>query len=132
METLIKDKEVIRLCPKCMNSQHVDIQMVAGTASCGECGWTGLEKELVATLGESPADAELLLKTFVKEVQVVLAQNLSLPLGRLLLKFGFIQKDDPRTLTRYLVAVVRGVMSAIVTEYSTTVRQQEQVKRDAS
>jgi len=123
METLIKEKELIRLCPKCMNGQHVDVQAVAGTASCGECGWTGLEKELIATLGASQANAELMLKAFVKEVQVTLAQHLSLPLGRLLVKFGFVQATDKALLSTYLIAVLKSVMNAIVLTYSDDVRK---------
>jgi len=108
-------------CPSC-HSPMVKLSVLAGgEASCDGCGWKGDNKQLLGHEFDSGfTNPEEILKAFANDVKMLLARNgVGVELGRLILKWGFVQTVDAATLTRYMIAVARGIASAVMEERRT-------------
>lgn len=111
---------LVTLCPSC-GSASVDV--VGGTilnapdapSTCKGCGWEGRRDQLVGAVFQHQmgSDAQI-LHTIVNDLRNSVAKQLSLPIGRFLLKWGFLNTPvDARELSRYMVAVAQAMLRAV-------------------
>lgn len=111
-------KEKVLFCPQCQCATVDSSALVGGEASCRGCRWKGQREDLlVRDVEHQFSSTEDVLRFFTKDIQFLVGAHLAEPLGRLLLKWGFIiQPVEAPALRRYLVAVTRGVVTGILQE----------------
>lgn len=108
------------LCPKCSSPSITTPVLVGGNYKCGICGWEGDDPILIPF--QSPfASTEEAFKTFTDEFLKEFAKVSALPLGKLLVKWGFVPRDKdgkPRTavLARYIKAMAGGMIMSLLAE----------------
>ena len=113
----------IYLCAHC-GSLSLDLPaLIGGTAKCKGCGWEGPTSNLVCqSFRHTQGGDEELIRTFMRELRMVMAKDFSQPLGTLLYKWGFLseaEKDgqkvvSPEELKKYLTAIFHASTSAII------------------
>ena len=103
-------------CPKC-GSGAVEFPVLIGTpAKCQACAWQGHKDELVQRPVNTPfSGKEEAADGFAKEIFYLMAQELSLPLGRLLLRWGLIPIADPAQTKEDIVRILRAASQAMGT-----------------
>ncbi len=109
-------KEEVYVCPQC-NSPALDVpQLVGSRAQCRKCGWKGPVQDLVGVAmdiqgGLGGDSQEELTRQYMTDVRNTIAKDCALPIGRLLVKYGFVDSEniDKKVMAAYLVAVARAV-----------------------
>ncbi len=110
---------VVQLCPKCgsasLSTDGSSLVTPDADVSCKGCGWSGRQGEVIgAVFQHQMGSDEQILKTIVNDLRNSVAQHLTVPIGRFLLKWGFINRPiDARELSRYSVAVAQAMLRAI-------------------
>lgn len=114
----------LKLCPQC-GSPGVDYSTLAnGAAQCKGCRWQGKVEELLALPGSDEVNTEASLTGMLNDVRKLLSGELGLPYLRFLTKWGFLQGSaanaaatiDRKAFARYLAAIARAIMSAVIME----------------
>ncbi len=95
--------------------------LAGGEASCDRCNWKGTREDAACSEVEhSFTTDEDLINTFVREVRGVFARTAAKDVGLLLHKWGFIgigsKELQVEILKRYLEAMARGVVEAVIEE----------------
>lgn len=109
-------KEEVAFCPQC-GSARVDVSvLVGGKCQCRTCEWSGTSDDLFYyqrdVSGAVGIDA---VTRYSYDVRNTIARETHEPIGKLLLRWGFIdEKVDPHELGRYLNAIARVTAIAIV------------------
>lgn len=94
-------------------------------SSCKACGWKGMVSDLAATtLQHTFGSDEELTKALVGDLRVLLAKEGAVLFGKFLMKWGFLDVQqtpkgsviNTRQLSRYIVAIGRATLTAIVEE----------------
>lgn len=115
-------QDSVLFCPTCTSPTIDASALIGGGASCRNCHWKGAREEcLTKTIDHQFATQEEIFRTFSRDVQTLVAEFGAVPIGRMLRKWGFLTDDakgkpDTKTLTRYVVAIARGIATAIVNE----------------
>lgn len=132
---IVQDTEAkVSRCPNCMSPlvEATTKGILPGgadtnRATCTACGWEGIVDDLfVQRFKHEMGDDEKLLQTMVDDLRNVLAANFAKAFGRFLLKWGFISAGvTPQELSRYIVAVAKATMAAIL-ETRTEIEQEKQ------
>ena len=105
----MKDKAYF--CPAC-GSPAVDTQELQATARCRSCDWSGpLQEAPVHYFTHQELDPS---KAFAQEVAELMGKTMAMPLGKILLKWGFLPTPDPLLLATYLKAAAGAVVGAIL------------------
>ena len=114
---------VLYICPQCGSTAITSkTSMLVGTGqtdtfTCGTCKWKGLREQVVAVpFSHDWNTDEGLLQSLVSDLRTRLAQNIGKEFLRYLLRWGFMTTADPQILGRYLSAIARAVITAIVEE----------------
>jgi ribosomal protein L37AE/L43A len=108
------------LCPQC-SSPTVDTPVLVGGAyKCTSCGWEG-EDPILIPFGNPYGSEETTFKAFTEEFLKEFAKTSALPLGKILVKWGFVERDHngkPHTkvLARYIKAMAEGMITALLRE----------------
>jgi hypothetical protein len=102
--------------------------IIGGISRCKNCNWEGTEGPLVANFDLPGSDDERIHK-YVSDVRRTIAGELvSVELGKLMLRWGFITKKGltAQTMGRYLNGIARAVATSII-----EVRDQIEREEDA-
>lgn len=119
-------------CPGC-GSSAVDTQALAGTASCRACEWSGLDSLLiVAPIEHGLGSKDNIAYAVIQDLRIALAKDCAVPLGRFLLKWGFLAAADTpqgviidnEQLGRYMTAIQAAVYTAILAEREAIEKEQ--------
>lgn len=110
------------LCPTCSSASLTTPVLVGGQYKCGACGWEGEDPILIPfgnPFGSSDETFRAFTDTFLKEFAKVAA----LPLGRLLVSWGFVPRDaqgkpSTKLLARYIKSMAEGMIIALLNERS--------------
>jgi hypothetical protein len=116
----------VKLCPQC-GSAGVDFSTLSGgNGQCRGCKWVGPARELlVVPFTHSFMNDESAMMHFTQDLRQILARDMGVVLLRYLVKWGFIRTTevegqplqiDRKQFTRYLVAIAKGIVGAILEE----------------
>ena len=139
MNEPMKAPSQVRFCPDC-GSASVDFgELVGGPAVCRACGWRGVSDDLFVHLIEQPfADNSEIVREMMSDIRRLYSSELALAHLKFLLKWGFLDGDieraaatiDRRRFSRYLSAIARASLIALVQERQTI--EQERVRGEVS
>jgi hypothetical protein len=110
-------KDIAFACPTC-GSGALTLPTLAGTDYiCAACGWKGRDALIIPVQGSG----EESFRSFSSEVLLVLAKYLALPLGKILVHWGFVPTDNAgkpsaHYLAQYLHAMSKAVVTALIEE----------------
>jgi hypothetical protein len=127
---MITAEDKAYLCPHC-GSPSMSIPLLAGGEySCEVCGWSGQDPVLLP-FGNPFGSSSETFNQFSAEVLKTYAEVAALPLGRLLVAWGFISRDKqgkPSTaeLARYIKSMASGVIMAVIDERKKIERERVQ------
>jgi len=102
-------------CPSC-GGANINVSVLAGgPAFCLSCKWEGTKDELAIHVFQHDLGDDV-LRIFASEFKQLMGKHLATPLAKLLHKWGFFpgREPTPAELTRYLVAVGRASINAIL------------------
>lgn len=108
-------KDFAYFCPACGSPSVQRSALAGGAASCNSCHWGGKNEDLHAVPFEHDfTSPEQVIERFATEFRGVVAQSLAAPLGSVLLKWGFIDRQDLATdLAIYMRAIAAAGAKAI-------------------
>jgi hypothetical protein len=114
-------KATIRFCPQCGSASLSFVQSLMqpfeGGASCSACGWSGKGEELASMeFSHEFASEEEIVKALVGDLRVTIAKDAGASYAGFLSKWGFLPSPDPKLLARYLAAIARATLNAIMKE----------------
>lgn len=103
-------KDFAYFCPSCGSPTVERSVLAGGAASCNACRWNGKNEDLHAVPFEHDfGSPQAVLERFTVEFTGAIAKYLALPLGSLLLKWGFIGRAELKT---DLAIYMRGIAVA--------------------
>lgn len=111
----------VRICPNC-SSTALEAMGDGGTVGlptwkCGTCNTVlGREDIIVSRFKHELGDDSDVLDKLVRSLRNTVAADLALSMGRFLLKWGFLDTPNPYLLSRYVNAVARAMLIAIIEE----------------
>jgi hypothetical protein len=114
MTKLVQDKAYF--CPEC-GSPSLDISVLAGGKStCKSCEWVGTNEDLAALPIQHDFDSkDDITMSLVNDLRKIYAGDYCIPIGRFLMKWGFLSSPiDTKLFAKYLTAVAQGTFRAIV------------------
>ncbi len=110
-------------CATC-GSAAVSVSELGGPSTCQACGWKGPKEDLaVHKFSQDLGSSESVTQAFISDVVRVFSKECAIPLGRFLVKWGFLepipnhplaQKIYARHLGRYVHEVAKAATLAIV------------------
>lgn len=118
-------KGAVGICPKCASASVDYGELVGSVAHCRACKWTGAREDLVIIpFNHDFISDESIAHALIGDLKQLLSGTLGLPYLRFLLKWGFLEGSSSRAVdtvdrvkfTRYLMAIARGVLVAILEE----------------
>ena len=110
--------DVAYFCPSCGSPAIVSSSLVGGVAHCDKCQWNGINTDLVAYDFKHEYDSgDAVALAFANDVRAFFTAN-AVGLARVLLKWGFFHKETPTPpeLVRYLMAITKAVITAVLEE----------------
>lgn len=106
-------------CPKC-SSALIEHSVLSKEASCGTCKWKGQASELLSVpFSHDMGGRDQVALFFSNDFKTAVLRPILLPLAQFLMKWGFIDKKDPKLrllLNRYITALARGMIRSILEE----------------
>jgi hypothetical protein len=117
----------VKFCPQCGSAAVNFSALAGGDAECRGCRWQGKVEEVLSLpiLKDSPlAGEDTAIQGMVKDLRALLSGSLGLPYLKFLVKWGFLKCDlervadtiDRKQFARYLVAIAKGVITAVMAE----------------
>lgn len=111
-------------CPACGGADVTASSLAGGKANCNICSWKGAVEELPTMLFEHDMGTpEEILRSFFLDVRKLLGSSFATQFGHLLIKWGFLDAPTPknqshviRVLTRYMGAITKAVVQAVLRE----------------
>lgn len=87
------------------------------TYQCKACGWSGIRELLAVTTisAQNPQGTDI-ADYLIRDLKLLMAKEVGAPIGRFLMKWGFLPEADPKILGRYIVAIASAIVMAIITE----------------
>lgn len=118
-------KGELRLCPQCSSASVDFSSLEGGTARCRGCSWRGYNTDLVVMPFEHEflADESMVI-AMVNDMRLLLSGSQGVPYLKFLMKWGFLagkESDvvgtvDRKKFARYLAAVSKGILTAVLAE----------------
>lgn len=108
-------KDTAYFCPNCGSPTIQRSSLAGGNASCDSCQWTGTSTDLHKVDFEHDfSSPDQVIERFAAEFKGVIGQHLALPLGSMLLKWGFLERDHlAADLGIYMRAIAAAAAKAI-------------------
>jgi ribosomal protein S27AE len=102
-------------CPACGTSM-VDVQVMAGTTTCGVCAWTGKIEELAAMpFSQEMGSPEQVLHNLALDIRQFLSKDFVMPFLKMLSKWGFTSwPPTPQEAARYMGSVAKSVALGLI------------------
>lgn len=106
-------------CPRC-SSAAVDVPALVGaTASCRSCSWTGTTQQLlVHQFKHDLGSDQQVITAFMSDFKQLMASTIASPLAKILMKWGFFEKElpTPVELGRYIKVMAEASVKALLEE----------------
>jgi len=115
-------KAVVHFCPQCgsasVSGSTKEVIVPEGMVRCAACGWAGTRGMLASLeFGHEFASEEDIAKTLMRDLRGLIASDAGSVFAKFLLKWGFlVQPADSKLLARYLAAIARETLGAIIKE----------------
>lgn len=108
------------ICPQCSSPTVDTPALVGGVYSCTSCGWSG-EDPILIPFGNPYGNEDATFSAFTAEFLGEFAKTSALALGKLLVKWGFVEQDaqgkpSTRILARHIKAMAGGMVTALLQE----------------
>ena len=122
----------VYLCPHC-NSPSMRIPVLEGSPYvCEVCGWSGIDP-MVMPFGNPFGSANETFNAFTEEMLNTFSKVAALPMGRILVKWGFVStnragKPDVASLARFIRAMAGGAIMGMIEERKKV--EQERIAAD--
>ena len=88
-------KDTAYFCPFCGSPSVERSVLAGGAASCRSCSWKGKNEDLHSVPFEHDfSSPDQVIARFAAEFSGVIAQHLAVPIGSLLMKWGFISSEE--------------------------------------
>lgn len=118
-----KVKAEIKFCPEC-GSAHIEQTNILAAADysndmfkCVSCEWVGRRDQLaISEITHQMGTNEDIFITLMNDLRNLLAKDVGVSLGGFLMKWGFISTMNPKILGRYLSAIARAILTAVLQE----------------
>lgn len=110
----------VYFCPQCGSSSLKLPELTGGIAVCLGCGWSGATSELIVTAfqHEEGTDTQV-IERFMGELRTAVSKELAIDLGRILVKWGFLNNGpsgiNPKELSKYLTGISRSILTSVLT-----------------
>lgn len=127
-------REILCLCPSC-GSALVEIDqsnLLVGeppTCRCKSCSFVGSQDQFVGVdfHHEFKGGREEMTAVLMEDIKIILAKTFSVSFGSFLLKWGFVQHPiNAKQLGRYVAAVAKATLTAVIQEREAIAREEEQ------
>jgi hypothetical protein len=109
----------VYLCPQCSSPSLSTPVLAGGEYACEACGWSG-QDPVAVPFGNPFGTADATFRQFTQEVLNEFAKYSALPLGRVLVKWGFVEvvegKPSTKQLARLIKAMAGGAILAMIDE----------------
>jgi hypothetical protein len=104
-----------RFCPTCGGADVEVSQLAGGGASCNICGWSGKVEELLTFhFSHNLGSPEQVFQSFFLDLRGVVSQRFLEQIGKLLIKWGFIDLPiDRKLFARYVGGMCKGIVKGI-------------------
>lgn len=105
-------------CPKCGSPSVDTSSLVGGEASCRICDWHGTNTAMDGhVFKHERGSQEEIATAFLLEIKSLVGGVFAVPIGRLLVKWGFLTTPvTAEEVSRYLTAVARNVAKTLLEE----------------
>lgn len=100
------------ICPNCRSTA---VSAGLAMANCYTCGWKGPNSELLTVVSDG-LTLEEMIDRFAKDLLMVIAANLSKPLGDFLVRWDIVSPDNPSAM-RHIIGHAVGDIASGVFEY---------------
>jgi hypothetical protein len=125
-------KDFAYFCPACGSPSVEASSLAGGDATCDVCSWGGRREELVALpLEHHFQSQDEMLTTFIKQLANVMAKAAALPIGRVLLQWGFLS-NNPKEMTEDLKHYIRSMVVHAAGAVISTRQHLERAKANAA
>jgi hypothetical protein len=108
-------KDTAYFCPACGSSAVSRSVLAGGAACCDSCKWSGKNEDLHAVPFEHDfSSPEQVMQVFAAEFKSLVGKHLAQPLGAMLLKWGFLDRETlalalPIYLTNAAASMVKSI-----------------------
>lgn len=112
---------VAHFCPKCGSSNisgaSTEVLLEGGLVRCEACAWSGAKGLLVGVpFSHEMGGQEDIVKALMADLRGTIAREAGASFAGFLTKWGFMPTPDPKLLARYLAAIARATLGAIIKE----------------
>jgi hypothetical protein len=114
--------DVARFCPACGSADVVTSTLAGGDAACNVCSWKGQVEDLHAfRFSHDLGTPEEVFRLFFLDIRKLLSRQFATEIGRLLIKWGFMDAPTAKNaalvqahLARYVGSIGRAIAESVV------------------
>lgn len=112
---------VAHFCPRCgsasISGSSTVVLLSESKVRCEACGWSGSRDMLAAVpFSHELGGQEDIVKALMADLRGTIAREAGPSFAGFLMKWGFMPTPDPTLLARYLAAIARATLGAIIKE----------------
>jgi hypothetical protein len=130
--------DVAWFCAQCGAADVSVSALAGGAAKCNVCSWQGKKEELAALpFAHDLGSPDAVFQQFFSDIRRLLSQQFAQDVGRMLIKWGFLEAPTPKNakktqqiLARYIATIAKALAASIVTTRAELEKEQHAPPRD--
>lgn len=123
-----------KFCPMCGSPRVDEGSLIGSLSKCRNCSWQGpSDKLIIHRFRTSLLEGTDVITRFSGEMRDLVAKEMSVPVGKVLVKWGFLPNTniDVMVWGRYMNAIARAIVTAVIVTRDELEAEQEKEAQDA-